>query len=171
MKNFKSTKKYAALSSAILAFVASGLNPALAADEIQVQGGSEGNLSTAVNSGTINAESQFDYVKYSAAVSIGYNWNRSIFAFAALTPDTGEFAGYSNLQAANYAYLVNNGIINLHYKDFVSQYADQLDTAGDSSKTYDNLFGWGVWAGEHSTIINNGVINFYYETIVRGRWI
>ena len=82
---------------------------------------------------------------------------------AALVQDTGEYAQDGFKAAGSYAFLTNNGTINLHYKDIAAAYADQLDIYGDISKKYDNIMGWGMLAGEYSTLINNGTINFYYD--------
>ena len=160
MRRIKSKKLTAALTLAILA----GINlPVYASNEVRVSSGTEGNLATGENTGTIEAELEFDYVKYSKAVSLGYNLNRSFYAMAALVQDTGEYAQDGYLSAGDYAYLTNNGTINLHYKDIVAAYADQIDIAGDTSRKYDNIFGWGMLVGENSTAINNGTINFYYD--------
>lgn len=148
-------KKFLAISISLLA----GMNfPAQASNEVNVESGGTGE-----NNATIEAEKQFDYVKYSKLMPLGYNLNRSFYAMAALVQDTGEFAQAGYLAAGNNAFLTNNGIINLHYKDIVAAYAGQLDIAGNTTLKYDNIMGWGMLAGENSTLINNGTINFFYD--------
>ena len=147
-------KKFLAISISLLA----GINcPVQASNEITVESG------TGVNNAVIEAENQFDYVKYSKVVPLGNNLNRSFYAMAALVQDRGEFAQDGYLAAGNYAFLTNNGTINLHYKDIVAAYASQLDIAGNTTLTYDNIMGWGMLAGENSLMINNGTINFFYD--------
>lgn len=147
-------KKFLAISISLLA----GMNlPAQASNEVTIESGEDGNI------GKIEAEKQFDYVKYSKVVSLGYNLNRSFYAMAALVQDRGEFAQPGYLAAGNNAFLTNNGTINLHYKDIVAAYANQIDIAGNTNLKYDNIMGWGMLAGENSTLINNGTINFYYD--------
>ncbi|MBQ4405265.1 MAG: hypothetical protein II857_12795 [Selenomonadaceae bacterium] len=67
------------------------------------------------------------------------------------------------MAAGNNAFLTNNGTINLHYRDIVAAYANQLDIFGNTTLKYDNIMGWGMLAGENSTLINNGTINFFYD--------
>ena len=149
-------KKFLALSISLLA----GIHfPAYAANEVTVESGTEDNPASGENNVTINAEKQFDYVKYSKAVDLGNNLNRSFYGMAALVQDTGTYGQPGYKAAGSYAFLTNNGIINLHYKDIVAAYANQLDIYGDTSRTYDNIMGWGMLGGEHSTLINNGTVN------------
>ncbi len=165
MKKIKSHKLNKKIIAAITMSILAGVQfPAFAENEVTVASGTDSdNLATAENNGTIEAEAEFDYVKYSKAVPLGQNLNRSFYAMAALVQDTGAYAQDGYKAAGNYAFLTNNGTINLHYKDIVAAYADQLDIYGDTSKKYDNIMGWGMLAGEYSTLINNGTINFYYD--------
>ena len=165
MKKFKSQKLNKKIIAAISLSILAGVNfPVYASNEVRVESGTDSeNLARGENNGTIEAEEEFDYVKYSKAVSLGENLNRSFYAMAALVQDTGEYAQPGFLAGGSYAYLVNNGTINLHYQDIVAAYANQLDIYGDTTRKYDNIMGWGMLAGEYSTLINNGTINFYYD--------
>ena len=82
---------------------------------------------------------------------------------AALVQDRGEYGRVGYMAAGNNAFLTNNGTINLHYRDIVAAYANQLDIFGNTTLKYDNIMGWGMLAGENSTLINNGTINFFYD--------
>lgn len=74
-------QKFLALSISLLA----GIHfPAYAANEVTVESGTEDNPASGENNVTINAEKQFDYVKYSKAVDLGNNLNRSFYGMAAL---------------------------------------------------------------------------------------
>ena len=147
-------KKFLAISISLLA----GMNfPVQASSEVTVESGVGSNISK------INAEKQFDYVKYSKLMPLGYNLNRSLYAMAALVQDQGEYTQAGYMAAGDNAFLMNNGTINLHYKDIVAAYADQLDIFGNTDRKYDNIMGWGMLAGENSTLINNGTINFFYD--------
>ena len=113
-------KKFLAISILLL----SGIHfPAQASNEVTVESG------TAENNVVINAEKQFDYVKYSKVIPLGYNLNRSFYAMA----------------AGNNAFLTNNGTINFFYDE------------QDSAATY-GLFSHPMYVYENSTMINNGTI-------------
>lgn len=85
-------KKFLAISISLLA----GINcPVQASNEVTVESG------TGINNAVIEAENQFDYVKYSKVVPLGNNLNRSFYAMAALVQDRGEFAQDGYLAAGN----------------------------------------------------------------------
>ena len=144
MKKIKSRKINSKVAAAILFSAVCGFNfPAYAANEVTVTSGSGSeNLATGENSGTIEVETEFDYVKYSKAVPIGSNLNRSFYAMAALVQDTGEYAQDGFKAAGSYAFLTNNGTINLHYKDIAAAYADNLTFTATFPKNTITL-----WAG------------------------
>ena len=149
------------LAALILSIAAIFPMTASASNEVTVGAGtSEEDLATGTNDGSIVAEEEFDYIKHELGDN---NLNRSVYGMAAVVQDTGTNAQTGYLEAANYAYLVNNGSIVLNYHDIVAAYADQLDTSSDTSKKYDNIMGWGMLAGQYSTLINNGTISFYYD--------
>lgn len=154
----KRSRLFAAL---ILSIAAIFPMTASASNEVTVGAGtSSEDMATGTNDGSIVAEEEFDYIKHELDDN---NLNRSLYGMAALVQDTGTNAQTGYLEAADYAYLVNNGSIVLHYKDIVAAYADQLDTYDDATKKYDNIMGWGMLAGNYSTLINNGTIELYYD--------
>ena len=149
------------LAALILSIAAIFPMTASASNEVTVGAGtSSEDMASGTNDGSITAEEEFDWIKHEVGDD---NLNRCFYGMAALVQDTGTNAQTGYLEAADYAYLVNNGSIVLHYKDIVAAYADQLDTYDDATKKYDNIMGWGMLAGNYSTLINNGTIELYYD--------
>jgi hypothetical protein len=137
-------------------------NPVEASNEITLPEGTENQLSSAINRGTINAEKQFNYIHYLGEY-MPPNYCISYYAMASLVKDTGKYAKLNAHIPGNYIDLTNDGIINLHSKDIIREYESQLDIAEDTSRKYDAFIGWGMLAGKNSKIVNNGEINMFFD--------
>ncbi|MCE5285597.1 MAG: autotransporter domain-containing protein [Pelosinus sp.] len=139
---------------------------AKAANEVTVGTGTASSTVTAVNNGIINTngitsngDSTFKYKKEDFPGGLE-NLNLCFYGMASLVTDS---TNTSRMVPGDYVTLTNNGTINMHFKDIVENNKNVLDTASDSSKTYDNIMGWGMIAGNNSTLINNGSINMYFD--------
>jgi len=139
---------------------------AKAANEVTVGSGTAANPTTAVNDGTINTkgvpsagDATFLYKKDDVPGGVN-NLNLCFYGMASLVTDP---TNASRMVPGDYVTLTNNGTINMHFKDIVENNKNDLKITSDMSKTYDNIMGWGMIAGNNSTLINNGKINMYFD--------
>ena len=159
----KRSKKWKNLLVGLIMASIAGTSPlAYAENEITVGAGTENSPITAENSNVIESEKIFEFVKYSKAMP-NKNLHISFYGMASFVKDTGKFATAISQSAGDYVNLTNDGVINMHFKDMAARYAAEIDTAKDTSKKYDGLVGWCMFAGEHSTLCNNGDINIFYD--------
>lgn len=163
----KRSSKWKKLLLGLIVASIAGTAPAVSAEnEITIGGGVENSPITAENGGVIESEKIFEFVKYSKAMP-NRNLHISFYGMASLVKDTGQYATALSQSAGNYVNLTNDGIINMHFKNMAAQYASELDTPADTSKKYDGLVGWCMFAGENSILCNNGDINIFYDPIDR----
>lgn len=59
--------------------------------------------------------------------------------------------------------LINRGIIEVHTKDLVAQYADSIRTPAFPHRPYQYLRLLVMYAGKNSTVVNEGTINVYFD--------
>lgn len=135
--------------------------PAQAANEITTGAGDKNAPVMVENNSVIIGDAQFDFVKYNPGIP--KNLCRSFYGMASLIEDTGKYANGVSKAAGDYVEFTNNGTIRMSFKDIAGKWATDLDSDGDSSRKYDALMGWGMFAGEYSRLVNNGDILVSYD--------
>ena len=59
--------------------------------------------------------------------------------------------------------LINRGTINIHTRDLVEKYKDQIQTPTNTDLRYKYLRVLVMYAGKNSTVVNDGIINVYFD--------
>ena len=156
------SKKLKNLLVGLIAATVAGTSPlAYAQNEITVDAGTKDSPVTIENLGVIESEKYFDYVKYHPAIK--ENLCLSFYGVASLIKDTGKYAKPTSQAPGNYINFTNDGVINLHFKDTVKNFAEDFNRVGDETRKYNVVMAWPVFAGSYSRLVNNGDINIFYD--------
>lgn len=152
------------LLPAVLGLMTAGsFMTAQASDAVSIPEGTEGNLSTAINpeGNTIDRYGIFGSSGTGGAPPIYFFAMSPIKNWGLNTDPNGELTKNS---IGDYAYLVNNGVIRLSYKEIADKYGSLVTgSIPVADGYYYNVMGRGLQAGTNSTVINNGAIYMVFD--------